>query len=409
MNTIERFLRYISVDTASSETSGKHPSTEGQFDLAKMIVTDLLKMGISRDDLYFDEEHCYIYAVLKSNTSKDIPAVGFISHMDTSPEASGKDVRPQFVFDYDGDDIELKNGKVLSPSVFPELLLYKGQTLITTDGETLLGADDKAGIAEIMAMIDHFIENSDIEHGDICIAFTPDEEIGEGTEFFDIERFGAELAYTVDGGILGEISYENFNAASANITVKGCNVHPGEAKDKMINSQRIALEIDSSLPDNERPEATCDREGFFHLCYMSGDVSETVMKYIIRDHDKEKFEEKKSRIRKICEDIAALHPGCEITADISDTYYNMLEKIAPDNMFIVDTCKRAMKNIGIEPIDVPVRGGTDGAMLSFKGLPCPNICAGGHNFHGVYEYISVESMDKIAELLVGIVLEFAKG
>ena len=409
MNTIERFLRYISVDTASSETSGKHPSTEGQFDLAKMIVTDLLKMGIPRDDLFFDEEHCYIYAVLKSNTSKDIPAVGFISHMDTSPEASGKDVRPQFVFDYDGDDIELKNGKVLSPSVFPELLLYKGQTLITTDGETLLGADDKAGIAEIMAMIDHFIENPDIEHGDICIALTPDEEIGEGTEFFDIERFGAELAYTVDGGILGEISYENFNAASANITVKGCNVHPGEAKDKMINSQRIALEIDGALPDEERPETTCDREGFFHLCNMSGDVSETVMKYIIRDHDKEKFEEKKSRIRKICEDIAALHPGCEITADISDTYYNMLEKIAPDNMFIVDTCKRAMKNIGIEPIDVPVRGGTDGAMLSFKGLPCPNICAGGHNFHGVYEYISVESMDRIAELLVGIVLEFAKG
>ena len=400
MNTIERFLRYIAVETASDEESGLHPSTSGQFDLAKMLVTELLKMGISRDDLFFDEEHCYIYARIRSNTDKKVPAIGFIAHMDTSPEASGKDVRPQFVFDYDGSDIDLKNGKVLSPDIFPELLLYKGQTLITTDGCTLLGADDKAGIAEIMAMADFFIENTAAEHGDICIAFTPDEEIGEGTEFFDIDRFGADYAYTVDGGILGEISYENFIAAGATVTVRGCNVHPGEAKDKMINSQRLAMEIDHMLPDSERPETTKDREGFFHLCSISGDVNETVMKYIIRDHDKEKFEEKKTRLKNICKLISSKHPGADIDADISDTYYNMIDKIAPDHMYIVDNCKRAMKACGIDPIDVPVRGGTDGAMLSYKGLMCPNICAGGHNFHGIYEYISAESMERIAELLV---------
>ncbi len=407
MRAIERFLHYITVDTASSEESGKHPSTSGQFDLARVLVMDLLRMGISAGDITYDEEHCYVYARLKGNSERDIPAVGFISHLDTSPEASGKNVRTQFVYDYDGGEIELGNGKMLSPSVFPELLLYKGQTLITTDGQTLLGADDKAGIAEIMSMLEYFIENPDIEHGDICVAFTPDEEIGEGTEFFDLKAFGADVAYTVDGGILGEISYENFNAASAKITIKGCNVHPGEAKDKMINSQRIAFEIDGAIPAAERPETTCDREGFFHLCSISGDVSQTTMKYIIRDHDKNLFEEKKERIRKICEKTMAAHPGCGITADISDTYYNMIEKIIPDNKHIVDICKRAMKKDGIEPLDVPVRGGTDGAMLSFKGLPCPNICAGGHNFHGVYEYISVESIEKITKLLSGIVLEFA--
>ena len=402
MNTLERFLRYIAVETTSNEESGMHPSTQEQFDLAKMLVTELLKMGVPRDDIFFDEEHCYIYAKIRSNTHKGVPAIGFISHLDTSPEASGKDVRPQFVFDYDGSDIDLKNGKVLSPDIFPELLLYRGQTIITTDGCTLLGADDKAGIAEIMAMADFFIENPDIEHGDICIAFTPDEEIGEGTEFFDIDRFGADYAYTVDGGILGEISYENFNAAGATVTIRGCNVHPGEAKDKMINSQRLALKIDSMIPDNERPETTSDKEGFFHLCSISGDVSETIMKYIIRDHDREKFEEKKNRLANICDSVAAEFSGAVIESDITDTYYNMIEKIYPDNMFIVDRCKKAMKACGIEPVETPVRGGTDGAMLSYKGLPCPNICAGGHNFHGVYEYISTESMDKIAELLVEI-------
>lgn len=400
MNTIERFLRYIAVETTSDEESGTHPSSPVQFDLAKMLVTELLKMGISREDLFFDEEHCYIYAKIRSNTDKDVPAIGFIAHMDTSPEASGRDVRPQFVFDYDGGDIDLKNGKVLSPDMFPELLLYKGQTLITTDGCTLLGADDKAGIAEIMAMVDFFIENTAVEHGDICIAFTPDEEIGEGTDFFDIDRFGADYAYTVDGGILGEISYENFNAAGATITIRGCNVHPGEAKDKMINSQRLAMKIDSMIPDSERPETTADREGFFHLCSISGDVNETVMKYIIRDHDRERFEEKKKRLNDICKKISSEYPAADIEAQISDTYYNMIDKISPDHMHIVDNCKKAMKACGVEPIVVPVRGGTDGAMLSYKGLMCPNICAGGHNFHGIYEYISAESMDKIAEILV---------
>ncbi len=402
MNTTEKFLRYISMDTTSSEDSGEHPSTEGQFELAKSLVMELLKMGIPREDLFFDEEHCYIYAKIRSNTARDIPAIGFIAHMDTSPEASGKDVRAQFVFDYEGDDIELKAGNVLSPDIFPELLLYKGKTLITTDGTTLLGADDKAGIAEIMAMADHLLENSDIEHGDICIAFTPDEEIGEGTEFFDVEKFGADFAYTVDGGALGEISYENFNAASASIVIKGCNVHPGEAKDKMVSAIRIAMKIDSLIPDSERPETTCDREGFFHLCNVSGDVSSASLKYIIRDHSMEKFEEKKQRIKDICDKVSSECPGCHIECDINDTYYNMYEKICPDNMYIVDRAMSAMKALDIEPQVLPVRGGTDGAMLSFKGLPCPNICAGGHNFHGVYEYICVESMDKIAELLVKI-------
>ena len=402
MNTTEKFLRYISMDTTSSEDSGEHPSTEGQFELAKSLVMELLKMGIPREDLFFDEEHCYIYAKIRSNTARDIPAIGFIAHMDTSPEASGKDVRAQFVFDYEGDDIELKAGNVLSPDIFPELLLYKGKTLITTDGTTLLGADDKAGIAEIMAMADHLLENSDIEHGDICIAFTPDEEIGEGTEFFDVEKFGADFAYTVDGGALGEISYENFNAASASIDIKGCNVHPGEAKDKMVSAIRIAMKIDSLIPDSERPETTCDREGFFHLCNVSGDVSSASLKYIIRDHSLEKFEEKKQRIKDICDKVSSECPGCHIGCDINDTYYNMYEKICPDNMYIVDRAMSAMKALDIEPQVLPVRGGTDGAMLSFKGLPCPNICAGGHNFHGVYEYICVESMDKIAELLVKI-------
>jgi len=405
MNTTEKFLRYISTDTTSSEESGTHPSTEGQFDLARILVMELLKMGVPRDDLFFDEEHCYIYAKIRANTPAALPAIGFIAHMDTSPEASGKDVRAQFVFDYDGDDIELRTGNVLSPDVFPELLLYKGMTLITSDGTTLLGADDKAGIAEIMAMADYFLENPDIEHGDICIAFTPDEEIGEGTEFFDVERFGADFAYTVDGGRLGEISYENFNAASASISIKGCNVHPGEAKDKMINSMRVAMQIDAAIPCEERPETTWDRQGFFHLCSIEGDVSSSEMKYIIRDHDKAKFEEKKQRIKDICSKISSEYNGCQIECEVKDSYYNMYEKIYPDNMHIVKRATDAMESLGIDPVIEPVRGGTDGAMLSFKGLPCPNICAGGHNFHGVYEYICVESMDKIAELLVKIVTD----
>lgn len=403
MNTTEKFLRYISIDTTSSEDSGESPSSMGQFDLAKILVMEFLKMGIPREDLYFDEEHCYIYARIRANTPMKLPAIGFIAHMDTSPEASGNDVRAQFVFDYDGEDIDLKAGNVLSPEVFPELLLYKGKTLITTDGTTLLGADDKAGIAEIMSMADYFLENPEIEHGDICIAFTPDEEIGEGTKYFDTDRFGADFAYTVDGGRLGEISYENFNAASADITIEGCNVHPGEAKNKMINAMRIALKIDAAIPESERPETTCDREGFFHLCSADGDVSKAQLKYILRDHDRAKFEEKKERIQSICAGISEEYPGCHIECEVKDSYYNMYEKIYPDNMHIVNKAIRAMEKLGISPEIMPVRGGTDGAMLSYRGLPCPNICAGGHNFHGVYEYICVESMDKIAELLVYIV------
>jgi len=403
MKTLERFLRYIRVGTSSSETAGTHPSTEGQFELAKILVTELLSMGIPKDDIFFDEEHCYVYALIRSNAGDDLPSTGFIAHMDTSPEASGENIRPQVIFDYDGGDITLSEGKILSPAMFPELLLYKGKTLVTTDGTTLLGSDDKSGIAEIMAMAEYLMTNKDIRHGDIRIAFTPDEEIGEGTMFFDTERFRSGPAYTVDGGRLGEISYENFNAASAVITVNGINVHPGEAYGKMINSQLVAMEIATRLPKDQRPDNTRDREGFFHLCSIEGDVSKTVMRYIIRDHDRSKFEEKKSLITAVCGEVEGIYEGVEIKADIKDTYYNMRDIMEPDNMFIVEKVIRAMEDLGITPVIEPVRGGTDGAVLSYRGLPCPNICAGGHNFHGVYEYVCVESMDKIADLLISVV------
>ena len=384
----DRFLRYVKIDTASDENSGTHPSTKGQFDLAKMLVQELKDMGIPESDIIFDEEHCYIYAVLRGVS--DLPKIGFIAHMDTSPDASGKNVKPQIIPDYDGKD--LGHIKV---DEFPELLNYVGQTIITSDGRTLLGSDDKSGIAEIMTMVEYFLEDPSRVHGDILIAFTPDEEIGEGTMFFDLEKFKADFAYTVDGGILGELSYENFNAASATITVTGKSVHPGEAYGKMVNALRVLNKIDSEIPDDMRPETTRDREGFFHLTDISGDNTKATMKYIIRDHDMEKFKAKKVLLRKVCSDYGAY-------VDIKDTYYNMISKILPV-MHVVDRAKDAMTKAGVEPLIFPIRGGTDGAMLSFKGLPCPNICAGGHNFHGEYEFVSVESMGKIVEILVKIV------
>ena len=400
---VKRFLRYVAVETTSSEETGTHPSMKSQFELASLLADELETMGLQ---VNYDVEHCYIYCKIKGRG--DLPAIGFISHMDTSPDASGRDIRPQIIEDYDGKDIILGSAsgscsKVLSPESFPELLNYVGQTLITTDGTTLLGADDKAGIAEIMTMASYIVSHPEINHGDICIAFTPDEEIGEGTMFFDLEGFGADYAYTVDGGIIGEISYENFNAASAVITVNGRNVHPGDAYGKMINSMRVAMEIDALIPGTERPETTRDHEGFYHLTDISGDVEKTVMKYIIRDHDKALFEEKKDRLKSICTDINVKYPGAEITAEIKDTYYNMREVIVRDNMYIVNRCIAAMERAGINPIILPIRGGTDGATLTNKGLPCPNICSGGHNYHGIYEYVCVESMEKITDLLVEIV------
>ena len=396
--TVSRFLRYIAVDTQSSETTGTHPSTARQFDLAHILADELKEMGLP---VFFDEEHCYVYCVIMGDP--DLPRIGFISHMDTSPEASGRDVKPNIVRDYDGSDIALGGGKVLSPSDFPELNMYKGQTLITSSGDTLLGADDKAGIAEIMTMASYYVSHPEIKRGDICIAFTPDEEIGEGTEFFDIDKFGADFAYTVDGGVLGELSYENFNAATASITVYGRTVHPGEAYGKMINSQRLALKIDSMIPDEERPETTRDREGFFYLVAMTGDCDKTAMKYLIRDHSKDLFAEKKARLTDICRKVESDNPGCSVEIDIKDSYYNMRDIIVPDNMHIVNRAVAAMERAMINPLILPVRGGTDGAMLSYKGLPCPNICAGGHNFHGIYEFVPCESMAKITSLLIEIV------
>lgn len=381
----ERFLRYVKVDTASDENSGTHPSTKGQFDLAHMLVDELKKLGA--DDIFFDEEHCYIYAVIKGR--EELPKIGFISHMDTSPDASGRGIKPQIHENYDGGD--LGHIKV---DEFPELNLYIGQTLITSDGSTLLGSDDKSGIAEIMTMVEYYMTESSEEHGDILVAFTPDEEIGEGTMFFDLDKFKADFAYTVDGGILGELSYENFNAASAIITINGKSVHPGEAYGKMVNALRVAGRIDSQIPSDMRPEVTREREGFFHLTDITGDNTKAVMKYIIRDHDMEKFEQKKELMRKVCSDNGAY-------VDIKDTYYNMLSKIKP-HMHIVERAKDAMKKVGVEPLIFPIRGGTDGAMLSFKGLPCPNICAGGHNFHGEYEFVSVQAMGKIVQILIEI-------
>lgn len=395
----EKFLRYVEIDTRSDENSGTHPSTPGQFDLAKLLVTELHELGCN--EVFFDEEHCYIYSRIKAS-GEGFPKIGFIAHMDTSPEASGTDVRPFLHKKYSGGEIYLSEGRVLDPESFPELKQYVGQTLITSDGTTLLGSDDKSGIAEIMTMAEYFLSHPQEKHGEICIAFTPDEEIGEGSDFFDIARFGADFAYTVDGGVLGELSYENFNAASAEIRVVGRNVHPGDAYGKMIHASRIAMEIDSLLPSDERPEKTRDHQGFYHLTSMQGDTSEAMLSYILRDHDAGIFEAKKATVREVCRKVGEKYPGAKIEVEIKDSYYNMLEKIQP-HFEIVERCASAMRRCGVEPRIEPIRGGTDGAMLSYKGLLCPNLCAGGHNFHGVYEYVSCESMAKIAQILVEIV------
>ncbi len=398
---INRFLEYVKIDTKSDEESKSSPSTEVQFDLANKLVEELKGLGL--EDASVDE-NCYVMATLPSNLDKESTVIGFIAHMDTSPDMSGTDVKPQFVEDYDGKDIVLnkKENIVLSPDSFPELLGYVGQTLITTDGTTLLGADDKAGIAEIVTAIEHLVKNPDIKHGTIKIAFTPDEEIGRGTEHFDVKKFGAELAYTLDGGQIGELEFENFNAAKLTVKVKGLNVHPGYAKNKMVNSMLIAMEYNSMLPVNQTPFYTEKYEGFFHMASVKGEVEETVMTYIVRDHDMAKFKEKQELAEKIGEFLNHKHGEGTVEVELTEQYLNMREKIEPV-MHIVETAEQAMKNVGVEPKKTPIRGGTDGSKLSYMGLPTPNLFTGGHNYHGRFEYIPVESMEKAVKVILEII------
>ncbi|WP_242834436.1 peptidase T [Butyrivibrio sp. FC2001] len=400
---IERFIRYTKIDTQSNEQTNTSPSTPGQHDLAKLLYKELTEMGAS--DVYYDQEHCYVYATIPATNdgSKNTPVIGFISHMDTSDAVSGKDVKARIVEKYDGEDIKLSgDGKyVLSPKDFPVLNEKVGEDLIVTDGQTLLGADDKAGIAEIMTMTEIFLKNPDIKHGEIKIAFTPDEEIGEGTDHFDIERFGAQFAYTVDGGDLGTLEYENFNAAEVELIINGRSVHPGDAKNRMLNATLIAYEFQSMLPVSQNPMYTEGREGFFHLTMMKGTCEKAVVYYIVRDHDMEKFTVKKEMVKSIVDFLNKKYGEGTVELTMEDSYYNMIEKIRP-HMHLVDNAKKVMEELGITAVDVPIRGGTDGAMLSYKGLPCPNLCTGGYNYHGRYEFAVVSEMRKTVDIILGI-------
>ena len=397
---INRFVSYVTVDTESDPTSESTPSTAKQWDLANALVEELKSIGMEEVSI---DENAYIMATLPSNSAKKLPIIGFISHFDTSPDFTGANVKPQIIENYDGNDIILDKEQniVLSPAYFEDLLLYKGQTLITTDGNTLLGADDKAGITEIISAMEYLINHPEIEHGTIKVGFTPDEEIGRGAHKFDVKKFGADWAYTMDGSQVGELEYENFNAAGAIVTVKGKIVHPGYAKGKMINSMYIATEFINSLPQLETPEHTEGREGFFHLHNMIGAVEDTKLQYIIRDHDRSHFEARKNVINKLAEDLNTQYGQDIISIEIKDQYFNMREKIEPV-MHIVDIAEKAMIEANIKPLVKPIRGGTDGSQLSYMGLPCPNIFAGGHNFHGRYEYVPVESMQKAIEVIVNI-------
>lgn len=401
---IDRFISYVTVDTESDASSDTTPSTAKQWDLANQLVDELKAIGLTEVTI---DENAYIMATLASNVDHDVPVIGFISHFDTTPDFTGANVKPQIVPNYDGGDIVLNKelNIILSPNYFSDLLQYKGQTLITTDGTTLLGADDKAGITEIVTAMEFLVKNPQIKHGKIRIGFTPDEEIGRGAHKFDVAKFGAEWAYTMDGSQIGELEYENFNAAGAKITFKGKSVHPGYAKGKMINSMLIVNKFISKLPKEEVPERTRGYEGFFHVHHIKGEIEETVLELIIRDHDKRKFEKRKELLHKITKKINkkfAKQFGEDIvTTEIKDQYYNMKEKVEPV-IHIVDIAEQAMKELGIKPLIKPIRGGTDGCQLSYKGLPCPNIFAGGHNFHGKYEYVPVESMQKAVEVIVKI-------
>ena len=397
---IDRFISYVTIDTESDPNSDTTPSTEKQWNLAHALVKELTAIGMS--DVSIDH-NAYIMATLPSNVDHAVPVIGFVSHFDTSPDFTGANVKPQIIKNYNGKDIILNAEEdiILSPDIFDDLLQYKGQTLITTDGTTLLGADDKAGITEIVSAMEYLIQNPEIKHGKIRVGFTPDEEIGRGAHKFDVEKFGAEWAYTMDGSQIGELEYENFNAAGATVKVKGKIVHPGYAKGKMINSMYIATEFINSLPMLETPEHTEDYQGFFHLSSIEGVVEETVLKYIIRDHDMNHFEARKEAMLQMAFDLNSQYEREVITIEIKDQYFNMKEKIEPV-MHIVDLAEQAMIAVNVKPIIKAIRGGTDGSQLSFMGLPCPNIFAGGHNFHGRYEYVPVESMIKATEVICKI-------
>ena len=410
-NIIDRFISYVIIDTESDANSPTTPSTKKQLDLANLLVKELNTIGLTEVTI---DENGYVMGTLPSNVDHEVPTIGFVSHYDTSPDFTGKDVKPQIIENYDGGDIVLNKEQniILSPSYFKDLLLYKGQTLITTNGLTLLGADDKAGLTEIVTAMEYLVKHPEIKHGKIRVGFTPDEEIGRGADIFDVEKFGAKWAYTMDGSQIGELEYENFNAAGAKIKFKGKSVHPGYAKGKMINSMLIANDFINQLPKNEIPQETVDYEGFYHVVGLSGSIEESVVELIIRDHDANLFQERKNKVLEIAEGINkkfAQQFGEDICiAEVKDQYYNMREKVEP-MMFIVDLAEEAMRQLGITPLIKPIRGWTDGSRLSYMGLPCPNIFAGGHNFHGKYEYVPVESMQKAIEVIVQIARITATG
>ena len=396
---IDRFIKYVKIDTQSDPNSETTPSTKKQWNLAHKLVLDLMEIGMQEVTI---DDNAYIMATLPANIEEEVPVIGFISHFDTTPDYSGTNVNPQIIENYDGTDIVLnnENGKILSPEYFEDLLLYRGQTLITTDGTTLLGADDKAGITEIIEAMKFLINNPEIKHGKIRVGFTPDEEIGRGAHKFDVEKFGAQWAYTLDGSQIGELEYENFNAAGVTVTIEGKSVHPGYAKDKMINAVLIANEFLSLLPSNEVPQKTTDREGFFHFYDVKASVELAELNGIIRDHNKDAFEARKELINQIADDLnQKYHDAVKVA--IKDQYFNMKEKVEPV-FHIVEIAEEAMHAVGVEPIIKPIRGGTDGSQLSYMGLPCPNIFAGGHNFHSPYEYVPVQSMQKAIEVIVKI-------
>ncbi|MBQ1279971.1 MAG: peptidase T [Bacteroidales bacterium] len=403
---LDKFLRYVAVDTMSDPDSPSQPSTQKQFNLLNLLCEELKAMGVENVSV---DQYGYLMATIPSNIEKDVPAIGFIAHVDSSPDASGADIKPQVFENYDGGDIVInpEKGMKLSPADFPELRRYIGQTIVTTDGTTLLGADDKAGVAEIMCAAEYIMTHPEFKHGEIKIGFTPDEEIGRGVDYFDVAKFGAKYAYTMDGGQIGELEYENFNAAGAKITVQGRNIHPGYAKDKMVNAIILASELNDMLPVWQRPEHTTGYEGFFHIVKFSGVVEEATIQYIIRDHDFELFEQKKRLLEECVAFMNAKYGEGTFTLEMKDQYYNMRKEVEP-HYHIIETAVKAMEEAGIEVDIRPIRGGTDGARLSFMGLPCPNIFAGGHNFHGKFEYVPVESMEKATEVILNILKIYAQ-
>ncbi len=401
---IERLTRYAKIDTQSNASSTSCPSTEGQWDLLHLLEKELAELGMEEITL---DENGYLFASLPANTDKEVATIGFLAHVDTATDYTGKNVNPQLIENYDGQDIQLNDHTVMSVTDFPELKQYVGQTLMTTDGTTLLGADNKAGIAIIMTAMEYFLQNPEVRHGKIRVAFTPDEEIGRGPHKFDVERFEAKYAYTMDGGPLGELQYESFNAAGVKVTTHGKSVHPGSAKGKMVNSITMATKFQSHMPTDAVPEKTDGNEGFIHLMNFNGDVEKSELSYIIRDHDRKKFEAKKQLFQDTAEKIIAEYGEKAITVDVKDQYYNMGEKITPV-MEIVDIAKNVMVSLDIEPLIIPIRGGTDGSQLSFMGMPTPNIFTGGENYHGKYEYISVDAMEKATEVMKGIIQSFEK-